>query len=150
MCRWRISRAGAFTIRAAPSGGATNWGKEDAPRAPSWRNSRSPQVGGVATMPRNWPPSITSAACPVLQFLHSGYRGSGYLQKRNRRPGLSRSEAAHLDRLLDEALRETFPASDPIAITVEKSPKGVELGPDEPESPSMPADSQDAAVIWAP
>jgi hypothetical protein len=64
---------------------------------------------------------------------------------------LSRGEAAHLDRLLDEALRETFPASDPIAITVEKSSKGVELGglgsPDEPESPSMPADSE---VIWAP
>jgi hypothetical protein len=27
--------------------------------------------------------------------------------------------AAHLDEMLDEALRETFPASDPVAITIE-------------------------------
>jgi hypothetical protein len=72
------------------------------------------------------------------------------LGKRNRRPGLSRSDAAHLDKLLDEALRETFPASDPIAITVEKASKGVEAGglrsPDEPERPEEP-DSQEVAVI---
>ena len=102
-------------------------------------------------MPRNGLGASRRRRDPVLQFLHSGYCGSRYLGKRNRRPGLSRSEAAHLDRLLDEALRETFPASDPIAITVEKSSKGVELGglrsPDEPESLSMPADS---VVIWAP
>jgi hypothetical protein len=30
---------------------------------------------------------------------------------------------AHLDELLDEALRETFPASDPIAVAVEPRPK---------------------------
>ena len=29
---------------------------------------------------------------------------------------------AHLDELLDEALKETFPASDPIAINVELEP----------------------------
>jgi hypothetical protein len=33
----------------------------------------------------------------------------------------AKSRAAHLDRLLDEALEETFPASDPIAISIEKS-----------------------------
>jgi hypothetical protein len=32
---------------------------------------------------------------------------------------LSSAVRAHLDELLDEALEETFPASDPIAITVE-------------------------------
>jgi hypothetical protein len=73
------------------------------------------------------------------------------LQKRNRRPGLSRSEAVHLDKLLDEALRETFPASDPIAITVEKVSEGVVLGalltPDEPECPSGAPDSEEAVVI---
>jgi hypothetical protein len=73
------------------------------------------------------------------------------LRKRNRRTGLSRSEAAHLDKLLDEALRETFPASDPIAITVEKASKGVEpdglRSPDERERSSRPADSQEAEVI---
>jgi hypothetical protein len=41
---------------------------------------------------------------------------------------------AHLNELLDEALEETFPASDPIAIAVELAPEtgpGVELrGPD--------------------
>ena len=29
---------------------------------------------------------------------------------------------AHLDELLDEALKETFPASDPVAINVEIEP----------------------------
>jgi hypothetical protein len=29
---------------------------------------------------------------------------------------------AHLDELLDEALKETFPASDPVAINVEFEP----------------------------
>jgi hypothetical protein len=29
-------------------------------------------------------------------------------------------EAKHLDELLDEALIETFPASDPVAITIER------------------------------
>jgi hypothetical protein len=32
---------------------------------------------------------------------------------------LSSAARAHLNELLDEALEETFPASDPIAITVE-------------------------------
>ena len=30
------------------------------------------------------------------------------------------TEAEHLDKLLDEALLETFPASDPIAIAIER------------------------------
>jgi len=30
------------------------------------------------------------------------------------------TEAKHLDELLDEALIETFPASDPVAITIER------------------------------
>jgi hypothetical protein len=29
--------------------------------------------------------------------------------------------AAHLDKLLDEALNETFPASDPVAINIERA-----------------------------
>ena len=32
----------------------------------------------------------------------------------------SEPDAEHLDNMLDEALRETFPASDPIAITIDK------------------------------
>ena len=42
--------------------------------------------------------------------------------KKVKRPSASshsKAEAAHLDNLLDEALRETFPASDPIAITID-------------------------------
>jgi hypothetical protein len=31
---------------------------------------------------------------------------------------------AHLDELLDEALKHTFPASDPVAINVEIEPRG--------------------------
>jgi hypothetical protein len=63
----------------------------------------------------------------------------------------STAEAAHLDNLLDEALRETFPASDPIAITVDKPPKGI-APPDDlhsPESPSTAAESQEVVVAWA-
>jgi hypothetical protein len=38
---------------------------------------------------------------------------------------LSETESVHLDRLLDEALRETFPASDPIAITIDRPSKAI-------------------------
>jgi hypothetical protein len=37
---------------------------------------------------------------------------------------------AHLNELLDEALEETFPASDPIAISIELESSGPETGPD--------------------
>jgi hypothetical protein len=41
----------------------------------------------------------------------------------NRRPPRTlRAASAHLDELLDEALKQTFPASDPIAIDVASSP----------------------------
>jgi hypothetical protein len=48
------------------------------------------------------------------------------LRRGNKQSQLSRSEAeaAHLDHLLDEALLETFPASDAIAITIDKRSKG--------------------------
>jgi hypothetical protein len=42
-------------------------------------------------------------------------------------------DAAHLDKMLDEALRETFPASDPIAITIDKPLKAV--ASEEPPGP---------------
>jgi hypothetical protein len=35
----------------------------------------------------------------------------------------SESAVSHLEDMLDEALRETFPASDPIAITIAQPPK---------------------------
>ena len=37
-----------------------------------------------------------------------------------RLPQRVRATMAHLDELLDEALKETFPASDPVAINVEQ------------------------------
>ena len=37
------------------------------------------------------------------------------------------SGAAHLDKMLDEALQETFPASDPVAITIETPLKAAAL-----------------------
>jgi hypothetical protein len=37
---------------------------------------------------------------------------------------------AHLNELLDEALEETFPASDPIAVAVELVPSELEQSPD--------------------
>ncbi len=38
-------------------------------------------------------------------------------------PELTPTEAQHLDDLLDEALRDSFPASDPVAISVERNPE---------------------------
>jgi hypothetical protein len=35
--------------------------------------------------------------------------------------GLSSVAVAHVDELLDEALNETFPASDPVAINIERA-----------------------------
>jgi hypothetical protein len=35
---------------------------------------------------------------------------------------------AHLDALLDDALRETFPASDPIAICIDRPSEALSLG----------------------
>ena len=45
--------------------------------------------------------------------------------EKGRRRRRSEAEAAHLDKLLDDALRETFPASDPIAITIDNSSKAI-------------------------
>jgi hypothetical protein len=39
----------------------------------------------------------------------------------------SQPDAEHVDMMLDEALRETFPASDPIAITIDKPLKSIAL-----------------------
>jgi hypothetical protein len=76
------------------------------------------------------------------------------VKKRNKRPGLkhSEAEAVHLDNLLDEALRETFPASDPIAITIDKPSKaiGLEGLRSSPDNPSTAAISREALVSWAP
>jgi hypothetical protein len=76
------------------------------------------------------------------------------LRKRNKRPGLKRNEAetVHLDNLLDEALRETFPASDPIAITVHKPSKaiahdGLRSSPDDPPKAAI---TQQALVSSTP
>jgi hypothetical protein len=70
------------------------------------------------------------------------------LKKGKKQSASSRSEteAAHLDNLLDEALWETFPASDPIAITIDKPSKGVAPhGRLDPGSPSMTAESQEVS-----
>jgi hypothetical protein len=73
------------------------------------------------------------------------------LKKGKKQPALGRSkaEAAHLDNLLDEALRETFPASDPIAITVDKPWKSL-APPDDLHGPSSAAESQEIVVGSAP
>jgi hypothetical protein len=42
------------------------------------------------------------------------------LMRAPRPEGRCEPDAEHLDKMLDEALRETFPASDPIAITIDK------------------------------
>jgi hypothetical protein len=48
------------------------------------------------------------------------------LKRRIKRSRSHRNEGdLHLDNLLDEALKDTFPASDPIAITVDRPTRGV-------------------------
>jgi hypothetical protein len=54
-------------------------------------------------------------------------------------PALPKSisaETDHLNELLDEALKETFPASDPVAITVDVQPT---LAAPTPHGPSVSA-----------
>ena len=41
------------------------------------------------------------------------------MNTKHRALAADRSRASHIDNLLDEALKQTFPASDPIAIAVE-------------------------------
>jgi hypothetical protein len=52
---------------------------------------------------------------------------------------LQRPDAAHLDEILDEALRQTFPASDPVAIAITKPQ------PDEQPSRTAPPSRGTAA-----
>jgi hypothetical protein len=64
------------------------------------------------------------------------------LMRTPRPEGRSEPDAEHLDKMLDEALRETFPASDPIAITIEplKSIASAEhQGPDNLATSDEPA-----------
>jgi hypothetical protein len=42
--------------------------------------------------------------------------------------------ADHLNELLDEALKETFPASDPVAITVDVEPRPIAPVPHSPSA----------------
>jgi hypothetical protein len=76
---------------------------------------------------------------------------SGLLRKKHSASSRSESEAAHLDNLLDEALRETFPASDPIAIAIDRPLKGIEPhGLLSPDSSPMAAEPQEIVVSSAP
>jgi hypothetical protein len=52
-------------------------------------------------------------------MLMCALRLKGRVVKKRKSLRRSDSGAAHLDEMLDEALRETFPASDPVAITIE-------------------------------
>jgi hypothetical protein len=76
------------------------------------------------------------------------------LKKTNKHSASSRAKAhaAHLDGLLDEALRETFPASDPVAITVDKLPMSTAPSDGLCSADARPMDvpSQEAAVSQAP
>jgi hypothetical protein len=43
--------------------------------------------------------------------------------RKRKSAGASAAKNAHLESRLDDALRETFPASDPIAITIDRPPR---------------------------
>jgi hypothetical protein len=47
------------------------------------------------------------------------------IRKGRSRRSSTESETTHLDILLDDALRATFPASDPVSITPDKSSNGI-------------------------
>ncbi len=71
------------------------------------------------------------------------------MRKGEKQPALghNKAEASHLDNLLDEALWETFPASDPIAITIDKPSRSVAPAADlfSRDNPST-ADLQEVVV----
>jgi hypothetical protein len=50
-------------------------------------------------------------------------------KKGEKQPEMTQAELDHMDKLLDEALRGTFPSSDPVAISIES---GWHLETDEP------------------
>jgi hypothetical protein len=55
---------------------------------------------------------------------HEGRRKENDL-RRHKSTGVSGAANSHLENMLDEALSETFPASDPIAITIEPHPRAM-------------------------
>jgi hypothetical protein len=64
---------------------------------------------------------------PVTNFTENFCRTEACRESplKTKKGHMSEFEAAHLDKLLDEALRETFPASDSIAISIDKPSKAV-------------------------
>lgn len=61
------------------------------------------------------------------------------------------ADAKHLDELLDEALAESFPASDPVAISVGRNPKeAVGAGDVAPTSQLSPPSGHETAIRRAP
>src|SRR5690348_12608638 len=61
-------------------------------------------------------PPCSASAPPHIRTTNAS-KGPGAMPTTKRPRQLSSATVAHLDQLLDEALQETFPASDPIAIT---------------------------------
>jgi hypothetical protein len=61
--------------------------------------------------------------------------------RREKTTGTSKSTASHLEDMLDEALRETFPASDPIAISVVHTPPKAASAPKVVRAPRDISDS---------
>jgi hypothetical protein len=64
---------------------------------------------------------LGEAACRIgeSQPFSEGVQISAFLRRAN----MTEAARARLDELLDEALKETFPASDPISVYIEE-PKG--------------------------
>jgi hypothetical protein len=54
-------------------------------------------------------------------------RPKGSVSEKRKTVRRSGPGAAHLDKMLDDALRETFPTRDPVAITIETPLKAVAL-----------------------
>jgi hypothetical protein len=75
-------------------------------------------------------PAIVGASCDRVTIGHNGMlmralRPKGRASEKRKTVRMNDPGAAHLDKMLDEALRETFPASDPVAITIETPSKAV-------------------------
>jgi hypothetical protein len=66
-------------------------------------------------------------------------RSKGISIKKGKTRRVSEAEAAHLDTLLDDALRETFPASDPIAICIDRPLEALTLSDlQDPDNVALP------------
>jgi hypothetical protein len=103
-----------------------------------------------ATMPRNGPGRFSTSACPGPSSPAHRLSRERVFAKKNQAPWTDPERSFPSGQTARRGIARNIPASDPVAITVEKASKGVEPNSlhslDEPEAPPDKPDSQEAEV----